>query len=552
MPKRLREPGEYLSRPSKRLKYAQDRLSILSDEILLRIIAYLPEQTLATCHRVSRRLKSIAGDPQIWKRAYYESFVLPRWIRAKRRRTPAKTYLGAARLLANWVEELDFPKHGREVDWMRQFKIRHNWSMGSARTSDIPVAEKPPIPPLIARLHNGVVYTADALYGLRIWSYRDDKSLLAAQPLHADPQYEKKPTSMALNAAPPIGGHQKLAIGFQDGSFSILRYSRSDQVLSPLHSDLGSPQGLLTAIAFASPYVLTMNESQTLSLYRLPEATGNGNLLSRSEGAHLLAFLNSRTAWPPLSLSIQRRERSILASIAYCVSDLGGSWSTGIQELWFSESGALSNSRLASANSSSFRPIFPKEHGANLGFKSASRISQRSTEDRTLSRPTSLSYTHPYLLVTHSDNTLTLYLVNSTNQSLSIGAGKRLWGHTSSVMGAHVGKRGKAVSVTSRGDEIRVWELEGSLASADLGTIPLDEEATSIRVTPEDGQSTPTRLRQLSKAMHDRGSGLGLGLQSSLQQPTTTRGWVGFDEENVVVLREQMPGQQALTVYDFT
>ena len=82
------------------------------------------------------------------------------------------------------------------------------------------------------------------------------------------------------------------------------------------------------------------------------------------------------------------------------------------------------------------------------------------------SKPTSLSYTHPYLLVAHPDNTLTLYLVTSTAQALSISAGSRLWGHTSSVSGAHVGGRGKAVSVSRRGDELRIWELEGGFASS--------------------------------------------------------------------------------------
>ena len=33
---------------------------------------------------------------------------------------------------------------------------------------------------------------------------------------------------------------------------------------------------------------------------------------------------------------------------------------------------------------------------------------------------------------------------------------------------------------------------------------------------------------------------------------TLTRGWIAFDEENVVVLKEQSQGRQALVVYDFT
>jgi len=31
-----------------------------------------------------------------------------------------------------------------------------------------------------------------------------------------------------------------------------------------------------------------------------------------------------------------------------------------------------------------------------------------------------------------------------------------------------------------------------------------------------------------------------------------TKGWVGFDEENVVVLQERKEGQQTLTIFDFS
>jgi hypothetical protein len=37
-----------------------------------------------------------------------------------------------------------------------------------------------------------------------------------------------------------------------------------------------------------------------------------------------------------------------------------------------------------------------------------------------------------------------------------------------------------------------------------------------------------------------------------MDEMSIVRGWVGFDEENVVVLREESAGSQALIVYDFT
>jgi hypothetical protein len=39
---------------------------------------------------------------------------------------------------------------------------------------------------------------------------------------------------------------------------------------------------------------------------------------------------------------------------------------------------------------------------------------------------------------------------------------------------------------------------------------------------------------------------------SDLDELTLIRGWIAFDEENVVVLKEQSQGRQALVVYDFT
>lgn len=138
--------------------------------------------------------------------------------------------------------------------------------------------------------------------------------------------------------------------------------------------------------------------------------------------------------------------------------------------------------------------------------------------------PTSLAYAHPYLLSALPDNTLVLHLVHGTASSLRVvspgawplaasalavapraagpggksttsttaavtlasagpqgaggrptsllapragpirdgsgGQGLRLWGHTSGVSGAEVTSRGRAVSVSRLGGEVRVWELE--------------------------------------------------------------------------------------------
>ena len=224
-----------------------------------------------------------------------------------------------------------------------------------------------------------------------------------------------------------------------------------------------------------------------------------------------------------------------------------------------SPAGHLLESRLASAIDQHYRPLAfaapPMVH--HLVPPGAGPPANSTTPElrHTHSKPTSLSYAHPYLLVSHSDNTLTLYLVSSTKALLSIGAGSRLWGHTSSVSGAHVAGRGRAVSVSKRGDELRVWELEGGFTSSSSRR-RLVTGNLSVQVRPEtkstmckaNSQSALDLVNDTVTSGRPR-----TGLRNEEEHELTlTRGWIGFDEENVVVLQEQSQGKQALVIYDFT
>jgi hypothetical protein len=99
--------------------------------------------------------------------------------------------------------------------------------------------------------------------------------------------------------------------------------------------------------------------------------------------------------------------------------------------------------------------------------------------------------------------------------------------------------RGKAVSVSRLGDELRVWDLEGGMASSATRKRSLNGEL-SVRVQP---------LRATDDVDEP---GLKFALEQRFDDETINRGWVGFDEQNVIVLREKAEGSQALVVYDFT
>jgi hypothetical protein len=391
-------------------------------------------------------------------------------------------------------------------------------------------------------MSNSVVYAADSISGLRAWSSKNQRELLASTELFGETDTLRLPISMAIDASEGEKATERVVIGFEDGSFSIFALNRDRRRFNSLFTHPPSTNGMLSALACSSAYLLTMTEDHLLSLYAFEEMPKSSGTL---EPPKLLYSLRSHTAWPPVSLSLRTTATSMTAAIAYSIPTYLSGWTVGVQELRLSPTGELLESRLATA---------ADEHAFTLSAcRSASSPSTRSPSPfapgasllsgPSRSKPTSMSYSHPYLLVAHPDNTLSLYLVRSTSSALSISSGNRLWGHTSSISGAHVGMRGKAVSVSRLGDELRVWDLEGGMTSSVNRKRSRNGEL-SVRVQPckaidEDDES-------------GREGGLRFALDQGFDDSSVSRGWVGFDEQNVVVLREKSEGSQALVVYDFT
>ncbi|KAI5307984.1 hypothetical protein KEM55_006880, partial [Ascosphaera atra] len=68
-----------------------DRLSNLSDELILHILSYLSTSSLLECQSVSHRFHTLANDSELWKAKYYTRFVWPRTRRIRRRTAGALT-----------------------------------------------------------------------------------------------------------------------------------------------------------------------------------------------------------------------------------------------------------------------------------------------------------------------------------------------------------------------------------------------------------------------------------------------------------------------------
>lgn len=410
------------------------------------------------------------------------------------------------------------------------------------------------VPPLMVRFHDAILVTLDPMTGLRAWSLEGKNRVLAstALPCHSD-GITKTPTALAIDTSSTGSGIVRLATGFSDGTLSIYHFVIAQQSFLHRYANIPSSHSAVEAIAYSSPYLLTMAGTKLLSLYHLDlksqsEESGDGQPVPR-----LLSSLKSNTAWPPFSLAIRSSSTNIFASITYAMPTFLAGWSVGLQELRLTPDGSILESRLTSAVSQGFTLLSDSHLQSPTLTRNLPLRSQPIWEsDNFSTKPTSLSYTHPYILAAHPDNTLSFYVVTSDSNRLSIGPGYRLWGHTSSVSGAYVGDRGKAVSVSRHGNDLRVWELESRLCRGSSKRQPMDS-GKSVQIRHEQRvtqQSYDSTDEVHSKTDHIARPASAQG--SRREEFAVKNGWVAFDDEKVLVLEEEGQGAQMIVVYDFS
>lgn len=518
-----------LSRDGKRQRVhsPRDRLSSLSDELLVRILHFLPLARLLQCERLSQRFRRLSLDSQLWKSLYYVRFVLPRSLRVPGNRTATSSLTESARVasqkygqwLVHEAAQLGGEHETGQVrssvkNWKSRYRLRHNWTRGACQVGELAVggsADHCQPASVLVGLAGGIVVTVNRKDGLRAWDLKA-KNVLAVRALD-DAQV---PTCLDVAETSTNSTTVGFAIGFIDGSWSIWEYDGSENIFTLVHREKAASlrRQSLSAIAYAERFVLTITHEQIMCLYSMQD--------TEHKEIKVLCSLRSCTTWPPLSLSLRRMNDTLVASVAYTLPTYISGFTIGIQELRFAvrdneNPPTLIASRLTTAQSQGFH-LDPRCSGTT------------TPDDATLvDQPSSITYAHPYILVTNPDNTLTLHLCTSTTEQLSITPGTRLWGHTSGVSSAKITSRGKAVSVSARGDELRVWELEG-------GTLSLARRKSQDASVVVKGVGNPC-----------------ITADAALDSPSTLskRRWLGFDEEMVLVLNEDNDAH-ALEIYDFT
>ena len=92
-----------------------------------------------------------------------------------------------------------------------------------------------------------------------------------------------------------------------------------------------------------------------------------------------------------------------------------------------------------------------------------------------------------------------------------------------------------------------MWDLEGGMASSTNRRRSKNGEL-SVRIQPSKPNDNSSEVQDDGRV---RRFDLRFALDQGFDDSTVSRGWVGFDEQNVIVLREKREGSQALVVYDF-
>lgn len=563
-------PREPIPTKKRRHHLLPDLLSPLSDELLVRILTFLTLPDILSVASVSHRFYDLSGDSQVWKCLYYSRFVLPRALRIPGFRDGSaregKLHYSSRKAVwadgrkGGWVDmRSDEGKHDQSRTWKRQYKLRHNWSRGKCAVEELSIGRDSSIlsqieaePPhkMLVKISEGLALTADILNGLRAWNLKT-KALVVQVGLR-ESDSTALPSSLAIDDQNSEGRTLDVAIGFTDGSFGVWGLNISEKRITRRYRHEKSSNGELIGIAVSHPYVLTATKSVLISLYTFdgpPKATpastkqeveSTAGRRSMSEtgrksedtelrSPYLVTSLKSHTSRAPLALSIRKTgPGNTIASIVYTFSTLQG-WSLGIQDLHLQESSSLSKSTVDITTRLAYTMLVrPAPSYMSSTPPSPPRSVLALSSSTQTDGPTSLCYTHPYLLATLPDNTLVLFLCTTTASKISISPGIRLWGHTSGISDAEITARGKAVSVSCRGEEIRVWELEGQT------------QGRSIEVQPT------------AKAATEAVPGTAIAEDQVLVQWDDRRNWVGFDDEMVIVLKESKGGRESLMVYDFT
>ncbi|KAK6360795.1 hypothetical protein TWF730_006917 [Orbilia blumenaviensis] len=565
----------------KRRYFGKSHLLALPQELILRVLHFLPVQSLFTVSRTSRKLHGLASDQQLWKTKFWAKFVLPRLQRRARLSLPdsygsREPEPGIATDWKLWLEDHVLLQEERDLaalvpsstgstpvkqsnavnghaqtpsvkqssakkstlDWKAKFRLRSNWQRGVAQSSPVVLLNSVPrnknqAPPIVGKFYEGYFFSADTQNGIRVFGRKgnsEERVELARRATRlGDPVCINLEESLLNDASRKRHKFRGIdfVIGYHNGSYGIYHFDPvsgrlCDKYLKHRFDDANS----IEFIAFQFPYLLTMtgvNGLSIISFHCSMKKKGSSGSESRPPAPDE-PFL------PPDVVKTLHIDTSWITSCLSLRKDavsnnIIGTAVCSVRSVVVGTTIAIQEFLLSGEKPELLesQTASPPMHDAldHVFFGRAAQLA--------FTAPTCVSYRYPFVMTSHADNTLVLYNIFTNEEGkLEILSGHRLWGHNASVMSVEVGLR-KAVSVDRRG-EVRFWDLQG-------------------RSERSYGRDRSTRLI---------GSGDPLSLNiGGVHDFPRERCAVGFGEENVVILERVNDSEKdkagvSLLVYDFT
>ncbi|EPS40122.1 hypothetical protein H072_6086 [Dactylellina haptotyla CBS 200.50] len=565
--------------------FGKSHLLNLPQELVLRILHFLPVQSVLTVSRTSRKLHTLASDPQLWKSKFWARFIYPRIQRRAKLGLPElfshhDSWTKESSLVSDWKKWLDDHTLIQEeralatpsglsrdsgirlrmaikptiktptLDWKAKFRLRTNWQRGTPRISNLRLLEslvqinterpqaglKPKGPPIVGCFYEGYFFAADLVHGVRVFNCgssttNNQTPLVERTSSLGNPTCIKVEESLVNDPSRRLYKTRGIdfVVGYHNGSAAILHFDQNSCQLSEKYTKRSfDDNGATELVAFYFPYLAIVTNQNQLKIISFHTSIKS---IRNSDGATRLEFPPPDRPYLPskvvTSLTVDRSWFPTCLSFRRDPSsdEIVASAVFSVRSIIVGSSITLQEFRLAPGFPGLLETyvVSPPLHDAlDQAFFGRSAHMAFTT-------PTCVSYRHPFILTSHADNTLVLYnLYTDEDGKLEIQAGHQLWGHNTSVMAVEVGLR-KAVSVDRRG-EVRVWDLQGRYEK-------MHGRDKSVRVG---GSGDPLFLNLDGKQ----------GVQ-------TERCLVGFGEEGIVVLDKVKDLDVSTTafklaIYDFT
>ncbi|KAF3235474.1 hypothetical protein TWF192_000721 [Orbilia oligospora] len=306
------QPAQVQEPTPKRRYFGKSHLLALPQELILRVLHFLPVQTLLTVSRVSRKLHALASDQQLWKTKFWAKFILPRLQRRAQLSIPdlhgsrePEAEPGAVADWKMWLEDHVLIQEERDLaalvpsstasgslepyealidgylssskqpeitkptlDWKGKFRLRSNWQRGVAQSSQLgllnPVSNnESKAPPITGKFFEGYFFSADTQHGVRVFGRQGHSKELVELARRSITLGE--PTCMSLEESLLNDASRKrhetrnidFVVGYHNGSYAIYHFNPTSGCLRenpPLHEALDYVFfGRAAQLAFTAP-----------------------------------------------------------------------------------------------------------------------------------------------------------------------------------------------------------------------------------------------------------------------------------------------------------